>query len=230
MGYWDLEGEDPRWPLLVIGAVVGALVVGLIWFVVAWTTKDVRDEQSADEAKLADPAPTGQDPSPDRLGRCQEVFAAQTPPLEAADASLTQWEIHIGAMNKLVTGAITLDQATAFWDETRLSARGLLGRHYAALVDYYHRTARCPLSRPGTMTADEERCATVVAARGKALYQGAEADRRWREHVHHMEMLRDGEMSPEEATRLWLLNWRKGAQEVRAYRAAAADAAEGQTC
>jgi hypothetical protein len=37
---------------------------------------------------------------------------AQIRPLRTAEASLAQWEIHIGAMNKLVTGAITLEQAS----------------------------------------------------------------------------------------------------------------------
>jgi hypothetical protein len=234
MGYWDVEDEARRWPLLLVGAVVGALVVGLIWGVQNWATKDVREESPASDSpagdsKIVDPGPTDQGSSPDRLGRCREVFEAQTPPLRAADASLTQWEIHIGAMNKLVTGAITLEQATVFWDETRLSARSLLARHNATMRDYFHRTARCPLTRPGTMTSAEATCARSVAARGKVLYYAAIADARWREHVRHMEMLRAGEMSADEATRLWLLNWRKGAQELRKYRAAA-DTASDLTC
>jgi hypothetical protein len=229
MGYWDVEDGDRRWPLVVAGAVVGALVVGLIWVVQAWVTTGVRDEPEAGSSRVVDPEPASQDRSPDRLDRCREVFEAQAAPLRAADASLTQWEIHVGAMNKLVTGAITLQQATEFWDETRLSARGLVARFDSAMVDYSRRTARCPLTRPGTLPAAEARCAKSAAARGKVLYEASVADRRWREHVHHMEMLRDGEMSPEEATRLWLQNWRKGAQELRAYRAAVG-AADGMSC
>ena len=36
-------------------------------------------------------------------------------------------------------------------------------------------------------------------------------------------------MTPQEATTLWLQNWQKGNDEVRAYRAAAR-AAKGKTC
>jgi hypothetical protein len=229
MGYWDVDNDDRRWPLLLAGAVVGALVVGLIWGVQAWATKDVRDEPPADASSLIDPGSRGTERPPDRLSRCREVFGAQAEPLRAADASLTQWEIHVGAMNKLVTGAITLEQAMAFWDETRLSAGRLLARHDAAMVDYSHRTARCPLTRPGKTASAAAHCAKAVAARGKVLYAATVADARWREHVHHMEMLRDGEMSPEEATRLWLLSWQKGVRELRVYHDAG-DAADGMAC
>jgi hypothetical protein len=229
MGYWDQSDEGPRWPTLVAGAVVGALLVGLIWFVQAWTTRGELDEPATSSAGEVGPRQTDPERPPDRLSRCEEVFEAQTEPLKTAEASLAQWEIHIGAMNKLVTGAITLAQANQFWEETRISAHELVHHHASAVQKYDHRTARCPRTKPGAMPEAEARCVKAVAERGLALYRASVAEATWWEHVHHMEMLRDGHMSPDEATRLWLMSWRQGARELRAYRNAAS-AAQGQTC
>jgi hypothetical protein len=51
----------------------------------------------------------------------------------------------------------------------------------------------------------------------------------WQIHVHHMDMLRAGEMTPEEATRLWLASWRQGDRELKAY-SRATQATRGQRC
>jgi hypothetical protein len=39
-------------------------------------------------------------------------------------------------------------------------------------------------------------------------------------HVRDMEMLRDGQLSPAEATRMWLASWQSGMRQLKAYRAA----------
>jgi hypothetical protein len=44
-----------------------------------------------------------------------------------------------------------------------------------------------------------------------------------------MDMLRAGEMSPEQATRLWLRSWHQGDRELEAY-SRAARATHGQAC
>jgi hypothetical protein len=44
-----------------------------------------------------------------------------------------------------------------------------------------------------------------------------------------MDMLRQGKMTPQQATELWLQSWRQGMREVKAYRAAAR-AAKEVTC
>jgi hypothetical protein len=224
--YWDEGHESPRWPMLVASAAVGALVVGLIWFVQARMTEEELGEPPSGSAGTG---AREEDPEPDRLARCQEVFRAQTEPLRAAEKSLAQWEVHVGAMNKLVTGAITLKQATEFWDETRISAADLLKRHASAVEEFGQRTARCPRTVPGTTTAAVAQCTATVTARGTALYEASVAEATWREHVHHMEMLRNGEMSPDDATQLWLMSWRQGVRELRAYHNAAR-AAVAPTC
>jgi hypothetical protein len=68
-----------------------------------------------------------------------------------------------------------------------------------------------------------------VAARNQILQRAVVSLKTWQGHVRHMEMLRRGEMTPEEATTLWLQSWKQGNEEVQSYRAAAR-AAHGETC
>lgn len=173
----------------------------------------------------------GDDQNPVALERCQEVYDAQTDGLEAATESLDQWEVHIGAMNKLVTGAITLQQANQFWNQTRVGAAHRLDRFDAAYREFGQRTARCPEQALSEESGAELRpCVEAVAARNRALRRASVALETWRMHVHHMEMLRAGQMTPAQATRLWLRSWRQGDREVKAYRAAARDADQAATC
>jgi hypothetical protein len=134
-------------------------------------------------------------------------------------------------MNKLVVGAITLEQATQFWNQTRVGASTNLKSFASARERFQQRSARCPApeSSGATVPAEWRSCHRAVAARNQALQLSTVSLGTWRDHVHHMEMLRRGEMSPQEATQLWLRSWRKGNDEVRAYRAAAR-AAKGKTC
>ena len=136
---------------------------------------------------------------------------------------MTQWEVHIGAMNKLVVGAISVAQAQQFWNQTRNGATRNLERFADAQRAYQQRTARCPT--PNRQASEELReCAAVVTAQRRELVRAAVALSTWRTHVHHMEMLRRGEMSAEDATRMWLASWRTGARQVDVYRGAARDA------
>jgi hypothetical protein len=133
-------------------------------------------------------------------------------------------------MNKLVTGAITLPQARQFWNQTRVGAFRNLDQFDVADRHFDRRTARCPRPRESSDVSRELRsCAEAVAARNRMLHLSSVALGTWRMHVHHMEMLRSGEMSAEDATRLWLQSWHRGNREVKAYRAAAR-AAQGLTC
>ncbi|RYP89033.1 hypothetical protein EKO23_00975 [Nocardioides guangzhouensis] len=217
------------------GALAGALVVAIVWWGAtaldpeAVSTPPAGDQQRAalsgdhpDDA-AASPASSRDTGGTTYLTRCREVFAAQERPLKAAAASLAQWQVHIGAMNKLVTGVITLDQATQFWDQTRVGASRRLERAAAGRRHFDRRTARCPAPPASARRDPEERtCHRAVAARNQTMRLATTALGTWQEHVHHMEMLRRGEMTPEEATQMWLQSWHTGNDQVRAYRAAAA--------
>jgi hypothetical protein len=156
------------------------------------------------------------------------VYADQAAPLSAARAAMSQWVVHVGAMNKLVAGQITLAQATAFWDQTRIGAKARLRAFADAISRYDSRSVRCP--PPGAQHASAGRqCAAAVAARNRQLSRARTALATWRMHVGHMEMLRRGEMTASQASALWVTTWHQGQAELTAYRAAA-QAARGESC
>jgi hypothetical protein len=231
-GYYK-DPEDSRIRMLLVGAVVGALVVGVAWLGQWWfSSREAEPSQDAVVGTRQEPndEPTAASVVPSHLERCRSVYDAQSDPLRTAAASLSQWEVHIGAMNKLVVGAITLRQAWQFWNQTRVGARAKLGEFDSAYRRYDQRVYRCPgLLRPAQADAEVRNCLRAVWARGRTVRLASVALGTWRQHVHHMEMLRSGEMAPEEATRLWLQNWRQGDREVRAYRDSAR-AVRGRTC
>src|SRR3954447_22268569 len=77
----------------------------------------------------AGPSPPASPPSAqhpavaDRMQGCADAAEAVGRTLRQATASLDQWEVHVGAMNQLVVGAISPQQATAFWNQTRVGAQ-----------------------------------------------------------------------------------------------------------
>jgi hypothetical protein len=245
MSFSDNSDQNEGILILVVGIVAGAALMACVWVGWAWTTPDDPGPPQPGVATATktttdpDDAPAAASDAEDattmsadatRLERCREVYDAQTGPVEAASRSLDQWEVHIGAMNQLVTGAITLRQANQFWNQTRVGATARLKSFDAAERAFAQRTARCPASaaQPGT-SPDLQDCLQAVAARKRTLHLSSVALATWRMHVHHMEMLRDGTMSADEATRLWLQSWRQGDRQVKAYRAAAR-ATAGKTC
>ena len=151
--------------------------------------------------------------------RCEEVFDAQEAPLQAAARSLGQWEIHVGAMNQLVAGTISVRQARRFWEQTRAGARQRLERYDDAMNEWRERLVRCPGPEHVARGDGQLRCARAVAARAATIRAAATSVETWRVHVHHMEMLRDGEITPQAATREWLASWRKGDRELASYAA-----------
>ncbi len=237
MAYWkDIEGKGSWATVLLAGVVAGAVVVGLAWWGTWWWSPD--DPAGADRAVVHSGhateglalETTGASEATSELALCQSVYDEQGAPLRAAADSLGQWEVHVGAMNKLVTGEITLDQATQFWNRTRVGAHAKLHAFATARGDYARRIFRCPSPHQEAGAKTElDTCHHAVTARGRVLRLATLALVRWEEHVHHMDMLRSGEMTPEQATELWLQNWRAGDREIRAYQAAARTA-KGLRC
>ena len=228
----DDDKGDGYWiKVLLVGAVAGALVVGLAWAATWWlASPDPGPQQAASPQALHQPAVEGSEPdeATNDLERCRTVDDAQTAPLRAAADSLAQWEVHIGAMNKLVVGAISLRQARQFWNQTRVGAHAKLHEFAASRADYDRRIYHCAAPGPQAQPALEE-CHRAVVARGRTLRRASVALATWEEHVHHMDMLRKGEMTPQQATDLWLQSWRQGMRQVESYQAAAR-AGRGLTC
>jgi hypothetical protein len=223
-----------------LGAVVG-IMLALLWIAVVpddADRSDVAGPSSAvgmaggagGEAASEAPSPGPSAAAQGRLERCVDAEQAVQAPLRAGRPALGQWEVHVGAMNKLVTGAITLQQATEFWDETRVGAQ----RHVEAFQDAWSsfRQHGVDCVSPALMapaTPALRPCAQRVAADLDALEAARTSIRTWATHVRHMEMLRTGMMSPQDATSMWLTMWQRGQRELDAYhRSARAARASGE--
>jgi hypothetical protein len=221
------RSDDIAGPLLT-GIAVGAVLVGLVWWVVAMATSSPDEPASSragdDEigAPLAAPAAT-QPAAPSRMDRCVDAAYALTRPLLQARPAMDQWAVHVGAMNKLVVGEITLAQATAFWNQTRVGAHHRIRTFDRAMTSVARDGVDCP--RPpllGTGAgADVRACSAKVAAEIRTLDLARTAITTWRHHVDAMDQLRLGKLSPTAATQMWLSMWQRGVQELDAYRAAA---------
>lgn len=239
MGDWltSKHPEPGRYNNTMYGVFIGALIVVLVWamFTVmrgsAGSPSASQPRQATDAGTAAaiasdDSAPSeaGADPAKAWLNRCQLVYAEQQRPLRAAGVAMSQWQVHIYAMNKLVLGAITLQQANQFWNQTRAGARAHLRAFIAARRHFDGRTVHCRPVGSGPHGRQLGRCERAVAARNGVLDTARAALATWGMHVRHMEMLRDGMMSPARAQRLWLENWHEGQHEVNQYRSAEHDA------
>jgi len=236
------------------GMFIGALLVGLVWIVSVgvWGSGDPSSaggsvaSDSGQQAGLAHAgsaapsamgSPTATGGTHDKealraavLGHCRTVYRAQTPPLRAAAAAMAQWQVHIGAMNQLVLGVISLQQATQFWNQTRVGAHAHLRAFRVAVAPLKQASTLCPAPPRSPASAGKlVRCEQAVAARFGVVRASQLALGTWRKHVMHMEMLREGKMTPQQAATLWLQSWHEGQQEVTRYDAAV-KASRGPHC
>lgn len=155
---------------------------------------------------------------------CRLANLRQQADLAAAAVSLEQFQKHIDAMNLLVTGKISLAVARTFWDQTRVMASQNAAAFRAAdeLLAATHSacpepgpTAACsaPVDKVEAVTA----CAKAGMARGAVLARARDAITTWEHHIHDMELLRTGQISPAQATSKWQINWQTGQRQVDAY-------------
>jgi hypothetical protein len=168
----------------------------------------------------------------DQTQRCIDAVTATQLPLRRAASSIDQWEVHVGAMNQLVAGAITLQQATAFWNRTRVGARHRVASFERAWGRLQRHGLDCP--SPGMLPSGSppqlRSCSRKVAADMRVLQAAETAIQTWRRHVGAMNMLRMGTLSPTAATQMWLAMWHRGQHEIETYRAAARVAHQVPPC
>jgi hypothetical protein len=185
------------------------------------SSRTVADEPEPVPRDDASSAPA-QQPADTRATRCSEAAAALEAPLGAAGPALRQWDVHVDAMNKLVVGEITLQQATAFWNQTRLGAQRNVDRFRKAWTALERTGVDCPApALLGPAPAALRSCSRLVEAELGVARTAKTSIGTWDTHVHHMDMLRMGTLSPEKATEMWLAMWRRGVRDLDAYRAAA---------
>jgi hypothetical protein len=185
------------------------------------SSRSVADEPEPVPRDDASSAPA-QEPTDTRASRCSEAAAALEAPLGAAGPALRQWDVHVDAMNKLVVGEITLQQATAFWNQTRLGAQRNVDRFRKAWTALERTGVDCPApALLGPAPAAVRSCSRLVEAELGVARTAKTSIDTWDTHVHHMDMLRMGTLSPEKATEMWLAMWRRGVRDLDAYRDAA---------
>jgi hypothetical protein len=166
---------------------------------------------------------------PGVLVACQRQYAAQTPVLGAAARSIRQWEVHVGAMNQLVAGEITLDQASAFWSRTRIGAQGRVDDFRRAEDDYTAGTHQCPAPRDTGPTGLRE-CSRTVELRDRVIGVARRSIATWAMHVRDLERLRTGKLDPAKASAMWQKSWRRGQDQIDAYRDALRSAGRAVPC
>jgi hypothetical protein len=242
---WETDGEDRTGtaPAFVLGGLVGMLVLGLVWVTTAVVAGD---EPRTEDSGVADQdlaALSQASPSVDleveepvvvrrtRLDRCQVAAGRLAAPLQAADPAMGQWEVHVGAMNKLVVGAITLQQASDFWESTRLGALRKIGRFHDATTTMRQEGLNCLVrSRLGRASEALRSCVDRVAADERTLLAARTAITRWEHHVHDMDRMRLGLLSPATVSKRWLVDWQQGVREIEEYKSAAKAAVRSGQC
>ncbi len=190
-----------------IATGLAALVIG--WFLM--TVLSTNNDASADPARGL---------QGDTAARCSTAADTIARPMRRAAASMSQWEIHIGAMNKLVAGDITFRQATSFWNQTRLGADDRINEFERAIAHLQRRGVDCPSPAwlPSHASPQLRACARQVAADMHVLQEARTAINTWRQHVHAMNMRRMGRLSPSTAEQMWLAVWHRGQHQIEAYR------------
>jgi hypothetical protein len=235
---WHSDKSDERRNLsrraraLLPGMLIGAVLVTLVWAISALVADGSDSGASLIDApghrsvpsRAPSPVPNAPASSPTQaqLQRCLRVTTAQGPVLRDAGAAVAQWQVHIGAMNKLVAGALTLQQAKQFWAQSRVGARDRLIAFDGALRHLNEPPHDCGqasavgAAQPTGMKL--RRCELAVSARDDVLHAARDALSTWRMHMKHMDMLRSGMLSPSRAEALWIKSWHQGQQEVDRFR------------
>ncbi len=216
----------PSLPAFAVGLLVGAVILGLVWAGSALmggeadagsTTPPPTRASSLLSEPAAAPVVTRT-----RHDRCVDAVARLRAPLDAAGPAMDQWRVHVGAMNKLVVGEITPQQAADFWDRTRVGAQRRLAAFDEAGDEAERRGIDCPTpQRLGRASTEVRDCAARVAADEATWLAARRALATWAEHVEDMDMLKMGHLSLQDAGAKWLASWQQGVREIDAYRGAA---------
>jgi hypothetical protein len=158
------------------------------------------------------------------LDDCRAMQRNLSPNLVAVDSAVEQWRIHIDAMRDLVAGRITLDEATAFWEATRVQGKRSLAAWMRTDASYLAARTECAPPGTGSGPNDALQACRVVQQGGDAVLAAARTTLPdWGRHIRHMDALRNGNLSPARALHLWHGMYQSGRDGVRKYDAARRD-------
>jgi hypothetical protein len=113
-------------------------------------------------------------------------------------------------MKRVVAGTITLQQATAFWNDSEQNAMRKLDTFEREDAALRNEDARCV--RPAN-----DACRTPARQWADVLATARPAAKTWMHHMHDMQALMAGEITPDQATAAWVNNWRDGRHQIMAY-------------
>jgi hypothetical protein len=234
---YEYDDESP-WTnaRLVWAAIAAVCVVALlgnftVWLLLRGPDSDSAGQQSGGASGHVDAntssgeRPGSHVPQPNSLaqtamGDCRSRWQQQRLPLRAAQASIQQWRVHVRAMNQLVAGEISPAQATTFWNQTRKGAMHRIMQFEQASARYSHSAPTCDASAMqatvGLPTSSRD-CVRAALAGDQVLSAAEKAIGTWQHHVHHMEMLRTGQLSAAQASRMWQMSWQAGRRELVEY-------------
>jgi hypothetical protein len=219
------------------GVALGAVLLALVWLLVSLIDSDPAPTSAT--AQLDGAVPTSTAPTapaaaapPSRGERCLHASDTLRAPLRAAQPAMDQWEVHVGAMNKLVVGAISLQQATAFWNQTRIGAERRIAEFRRSMRAVGRDGVDCPAPGrlPRTASPALRACVHRVDAEVRAVRAAKTAIGTWSMHVLDMERLRTGKLSAYQAGDMWVELWQRGQQELTAYRGAVRDTHKAGSC
>lgn len=175
---------------------------------------------------------TGADVSPgsplgEAMASCRLASLRVAASMGAADVSLQQFDKHIDAMNLLVAGKISLAVATQFWDQTRVGATQNAADYRRTQDSTRDSRSQCQGLDPDVAATlpygpvDQlNQCVSYVGRASTALTKADAAVTTWQHHIHDMEMLRMGDITPAQATAMWRKNWHTGQRQLAAFEAA----------
>jgi hypothetical protein len=214
--------------------IVTVLVALSFALVVAYVDRTGGDEPPATASSPAAGSTSSASDDSRELAGCRVVWRAQSRALGAAGSSLEQWQVHVDAMNQLVAGEITLDQAQDFWNRTRKGAAARVARFESTAGSYADSAPRCEAaiagSRPRAASPEIADCVAGVRARDRAIDAATVAITTWKHHIMDMELLRAGQITPQQATRMWLASWRSGVRELDTFVKVRRRAADAGSC
>lgn len=159
------------------------------------------------------------------VGACRLANLRQEAALGTAAAAMSSWDKHIEAMNLLVAGKISLAVATDFWESSRVgAAQGIANFRSADRAYALSSSGRCaPLegpaaaAAPATAVAAVRACSAALGLGDAALARARPALSTWEHHIHDMDALLAGRITPGQALAMWQHSWRAGNAQLKAY-------------
>jgi hypothetical protein len=181
------------------------------------------------QSSRPEPGSRGSRSAAHRLAACRHVVGVQDAALRSAQATIDDWQVHVGAMNKFAAGVVTLEQLNAFWDRTGQRAAARLRDFRRHAEGNPSRAVGCPRP-PQAGAATLRACAEAVRHRRAALRIARAAAETWASQMDAMRQLRSDGRSAAQARDTWLQARQTYVSELRDFRRAVRGVSQAASC